>query len=85
MGGFTATFPVASYRRRRAARRQHAEEAWPRLIEEIRILTSSAGRSIPQALFEVGGSGPVELRPAFAAAQREWLLSTDFARTAWQS
>ena len=81
VGGFAATFPVASYRRRRAARRQQAEEAWPRLIEEIRILTSSAGRSIPQALFEVGGTGPVELRPAFAAAQREWLLSTDFART----
>ncbi len=81
LGGFAATFPVASYRRRRSARRQQAEEAWPRLIEEIRILTSSAGRSIPQALFEVGASGPIELRPAFAAAQREWLLSTDFART----
>jgi tight adherence protein B len=25
--------------------------------------------------------GPAELRPAFAAAQREWLISTDFART----
>src|SRR5690606_8070553 len=24
---------------------------------------------------------PEELRPAFAAAEREWLLSTDFART----
>ncbi len=81
VGGFAATFPVASYRRRRLARRQQAEEAWPRLIEEIRILTSSAGRSIPQALFDVGAGGPVELRPAFAAAQREWLLSTDFART----
>lgn len=81
VGGFAATFPVASYRRRRAARRQQAEEAWPRLIEEIRILTSSAGRSIPQALFEVGAGAPIELRPAFAAAEREWLLSTDFART----
>ena len=51
------------------------------MIEEIRILTGSRGRSIPQALFEVGRRGPVELRPAFAAAQREWLLSTDFDRT----
>ena len=25
--------------------------------------------------------GPVELRPAFEAAQREWLISTDFERT----
>jgi tight adherence protein B len=51
------------------------------MIEEIRILTGSLGRSIPQALFEVGRRGPDELRPAFAAAQREWLLTTDFERT----
>jgi tight adherence protein B len=80
-GAFAATFPPASYKRRRAARLARAQEAWPRLIEEIRILTGSLGRSIPQALFEVGRRGPAELRPAFAAAQREWLLSTDFDRT----
>ena len=51
------------------------------MIEEIRLLTSSLGRSIPQALFEVGRRCPEELRPAFEAAHREWLLSTDFART----
>ena len=78
---FAATFPLASYRVRRRARRAAAMDAWPRLLEELRILTSSLGRSIPQALFEVGRRAPEELRPAFAAAQREWLLSTDFART----
>jgi tight adherence protein B len=36
---------------------------------------------VPQALLEVGLRGPAELRPAFAGAQREWLLSTDFGRT----
>jgi tight adherence protein B len=51
------------------------------MIEELRVLTSSVGRSIPQALFQVGASGPEELRPAFAAAQREWLLTTDFERS----
>ena len=51
---FAATFPPASYRRRRATRLAKAQEAWPRMIEEIRILTGSLGRSIPQALFEVG-------------------------------
>ena len=56
-------------------------ESWPRIVEEIRILTSSAGRSIPQAVFEVGARAPDELRPAFAAARREWQLTTDFART----
>ena len=36
---------------------------------------------MPQALFEAGGRAPGSLRPAFAAAQREWLLTTDFERT----
>jgi tight adherence protein B len=80
-GAFAATFPLASYRARRRARRAAAMDAWPRLLEELRILTSSLGRSIPQALFETGRRAPEELRPAFASAQREWLLSTDFART----
>ncbi|MDZ7673930.1 MAG: hypothetical protein U5K30_02510 [Acidimicrobiales bacterium] len=81
IGLFAATFPLASYRVRRANRRARSQEAWPRLIEEIRILTASLGRSIPQALFEVGRRAPDEMRPAFDAAHREWLISTDFART----
>jgi len=79
--GFGASFPVAGYRARRARRRADAREAWPRMIEEMRLLTGSLGRSIPQALFDVGRRGPEELRPAFAAARREWMISTDFART----
>lgn len=80
-GAFAATFPVASYRARRERRRGEAREAWPRMIEELRLQTGSLGRSIPQGLFEVGRRAPAELRPAFAAAEREWLLSTDFPRT----
>jgi tight adherence protein B len=81
IAGFGASFPVASARVRAQSRRARALEAWPRLIEELRIHTGSLGRSIPQALFEVGLRGPDELRPAFETAQREWLLSTDFTRT----
>ena len=81
VGGFAATFPVASSRARRTSRRAAAQDAWPRMLEEIRIQTSSLGRSIPQALFEVGRRGPAELHSAFDAAHREWLLSTDFERT----
>jgi tight adherence protein B len=80
-GAFAATFPLASYRTRRERRRAEAREAWPRMIEEIRLLTGSLGRSIPQALLDVGRRGPAELQPAFAAAEREWMISTDFART----
>lgn len=80
-GALAGSFPVAAYRSRRERRRAEAREAWPRMIEEVRLLTGSLGRSVPQALFEVGRRAPKEMRPAFAAAQREWLLSTDFART----
>ena len=78
---FAGSFPIASYRSRRLAQRAAAMDAWPRLLEELRILTSSLGRSIPQALFEVGRRAPSQMTPAFDAAHREWLLSTDFART----
>jgi tight adherence protein B len=81
LGACLGTAPVTSYRVRRQRRRTAAQEAWPRIIEEVRILTSSLGRSVPQAVFEAGRSAPESLRPAFAAAEREWLLSTDFERT----
>lgn len=73
--------PAAAWRRQREQRRRAAREAWPQLIEEIRVLTGSGGRSIPQALLDVGLRGPDEMRGAFRAAQREWVLSTDFERT----
>jgi tight adherence protein B len=81
VGGFAATYPAASYRARRQQRRMRAAESWPRMIEEIALLTGSLGRSVPQALFEVGRGAPDEMRPAFAAAQRQWLISTDFERS----
>lgn len=80
-GVAAAAIPVASTRSRRRARRELAREAWPRMIEEIRLQAVTLGRSIPQAVFSVGAKGPEEMRPAFAAAQREWLISTDFDRT----
>ncbi|MBV9661149.1 MAG: hypothetical protein JO337_08335 [Acidimicrobiales bacterium] len=80
-GLLVAGFPVSAYRRRRLARLATATEAWPRLIEELRIRAGSMGRSIPQALFESARRAPPEWRPAFAAAEREWLLTTDFSRT----
>ncbi len=81
VGAFAATYPAASYRARRQQRRARAAESWPRMIEEIALLSGSLGRSIPQALFEVGRGAPEEMRPSFAAAQRQWLISTDFERS----
>lgn len=76
-----ATSPLATYRARRRARLAQAAEAWPRILEELRLQIGSLGRSVPQALFEVGRRVPGEWRPAFAASEREWLLTTDFSRT----
>lgn len=72
--------PLAGYRARRRRRMEVARQAWPRMLEELRLATGALGRSIPQALLEVGRRAPAELAPAFAAAEREWLLSTDFGR-----
>ena len=80
LGGVAATAPAAWYRSRRQRRRAESQEAWPRMIEELRLLTGSLGRSVPQALFEVGRGGPDDLRHSFEVAHREWLLSTDFER-----
>jgi tight adherence protein B len=79
-GTFASTWPLLSYRQRRARRIALAQESWPRMIEEVRILTGSIGASIPQALFQVGRRAPVDLKDAFDLAHREWLLSTNFER-----
>jgi tight adherence protein B len=79
--GFAASLPFAAFRSRHRRRLAAAQDAWPRLLEELRLLTGSVGRSIPQALFDVGRRAPVELRPAFADAEREWMLTMDFDRT----
>lgn len=77
LGVLAAFVPAAVWRRRRLSRRRVTSDAWPRLIEELRVLIGPGGRPIPLALLEVGRRGPVEVRPAFAAAQREWSMSSD--------
>jgi tight adherence protein B len=81
-GMFAAATPLASYRRRHRDRLAASTAAWPALLEELRLRTGSLGRSVPQALFEAGKRAPAEWRDAFVAAEREWLLTTDFDRTA---
>ncbi len=80
-GGLAACVPVGAYRARAQRRMSEARAGWPRMLEAMRVQIGALGRSIPQALFEAGREGPAELRGAFAAAEREWLVSTDFART----
>jgi tight adherence protein B len=80
-GTFAASFPPAAARHRTERRRAAAREAWPRMVEELRLQVGSLGRSVPQALFDTGRHAPEELRPAFTKAERHWLMTTDFGRT----
>lgn len=77
----TAMLPATAARSRRRQRREAALNSWPSMLEEIRMLTGSLGRSVPQALFEMSRHAPAELRSSFADAEREWVVSTDFSKT----
>lgn len=81
IGLFAATVPIGIARVRHERTIDQAHYAWPTLIEEIRLLTGTLGRSIPQATFEVGLRSHDGLRPAFEDAHREWMISTDFGRS----
>lgn len=80
LGCLAATVPVISLRARMDERSWRDREAWPRMLDELRVRCAAGGRSIPQGLFEVGRNAPDEMRTAFAAAENEWQRSTDFAR-----
>lgn len=81
IAAFAALSPVGIARVRHERLVEASHYAWPGIIEEIRLLTGTLGRSIPQATFEVGLRTHEGLRPAFEEAHREWLISTDFARS----
>lgn len=80
-GGAGAVLVAVSGREARRHRRSLAADAWPGLLEQLRTLTGAAGRSVPQALVETGREAPEQLRAGFAAAERHWKLTTDFAAT----
>lgn len=81
VGIAATTVPLLSATARRRARLDKARDAWPRMIEELRLQAVNLGRSIPQALFAVGERAPQEMRDGFEVAHREWLMSTNFDRT----
>jgi tight adherence protein B len=74
--------PLSYYRSRRRRLLEQAAEAWPQMLEEVRMQTSSLGRPVPIALLDVGRRAPTQpMREAFEEAHRQWLLSTDFPST----
>jgi tight adherence protein B len=79
--GLSALCATAGRRSLAAARRDQARRHWPALLEELRVLTTSGGRSLPRALLGAGASTPEPLRSAFVAAERTWRISGDFGLT----
>ncbi len=77
---FALTMPVAGYRNRRRRRRELAREAWPRVLEQIRLNATSLGMSLPRAVFDAGRSAPPGLAEPFSAAERIWRMSGDLER-----
>jgi len=62
---------------------RHRLPGWSRRWREPVRDRDDLGRSAIEVALQpsLGRRGPDELRPAFEAAQREWLISTDFERT----
>ncbi len=81
VGTTTAVIPLLVIRRNYFARLAEASNAWPRMIEDIRVRCTATGKPIPQALLEVGSEGPIEYRDAFHEARRIWEVTTNFPRT----
>lgn len=81
VAGVAGAVPTTVWRRRHANAATSTMEAWPRMIEEIRVRVGSVGQPIPQALIETGLSAPDPIRASFVSAQRHWTLTTDFEST----
>jgi hypothetical protein len=80
-GGVAAGCAVVGRRSIDAARRDQARRLWPNLLEELRVLTTSGGRSLPRALLEAGRRVPEPAGEAFRATQQAWRVSADFERS----
>ena len=57
------------------------DEAWPPFLEEVRVLTGAAGRSVPEAIYVAGRRTPPPLRDHFARGEREWTMTLDLRRS----
>jgi tight adherence protein B len=80
-GGVAAGCAVVGRRSVDSARRDQARRLWPNLLEELRVLTTSGGRSLPRALLEAGRHVPDPAGEAFRATQQAWRMSADFDRS----
>lgn len=76
-----ATLPILQTRAARSAARNVVIEAWPGIVEHLRVETQTLGRSIPLAVVDLAETAPGPLRPVFERARRTWRLTGDLAAT----
>jgi tight adherence protein B len=70
--------PVIVLRRRAAARRRDLRDAWPDAVDDL-VSSVRAGLSLPEAVSELGRTGPAPLRSAFTAFGAEYRATGSFA------
>jgi len=63
-GAFAAAVPFLLVRRRRGQRSRELREVWPEAVDNL-ASGVRAGLSLPEALSQLGGRGPEQLRSAF--------------------
>ena len=79
-GAVAAAIAAMSTRAEEEHRLERVADAWPAVLEEMRVLAGAGGRPLPHALFHAGRRTPPPISVGFAAAEREWHASTDFGR-----
>jgi tight adherence protein B len=70
--------PIVVLRRRAAVRREWLRAAWPDAVDGL-VSAVRAGMSLPEAVGDLGRSGPEALRPAFAGFAAEYRATGSFA------
>ena len=69
--------PVVALRRHAAARRQSVRAAWPDAVDGL-VSAVRAGMSLPEAVGDLGRTGPEPLRPAFTRFAAEYRATGSF-------
>jgi tight adherence protein B len=69
--------PVVVLRRQAAARRQSVRAAWPDAVDGL-VSAVRAGMSLPEAVGDLGRTGPEPLRPAFIRFAAEYRATGSF-------
>jgi tight adherence protein B len=70
--------PVVVLRRHAAGRRQAVRAAWPDAVDGL-VSAVRAGMSLPEAVGDLGRTGPEPLRPAFTVFAGEYRATGSFA------